>query len=595
MPISLSVKPLLKARHLWLSFLFLLAPLFFYGQTLTGLWVGALHNDSSSVRKDQSFEIALTEYRGKVFGYSRSEFIVNDTLYYIVKRVKGTIEGDICEVKDDEIIAYNFRGKLDKGIKVTSTFRRNQTDSTWQLDGSWKTNATKKYYSVTGKVNLAEEKDLTASKLFPHLEELNKADEIAFYKERTEPAPFVKVAKPERIQSEYTEKADILAKNEEKSLSVKKPELPQPAQPVVPEVAVQSVPETKTTPVLPADALPGNNPVATNNQAQEKPGVKNEPALTAVPEKKNPDPQTQGKLTAKAKTETNIPVVPVKTETPPVKTAAPANSANETANTSTANPEVAAVKPAPATSPVVKTQPATPPVTTATVKPSPSQEEKAVVKTTNPATKNQQTDAPKTIVATKAPEEKIAAVAPENLAKTKPATATVVNNKPAATEPALTPVSNKAVIANPVETNLPKPRVIDPTALLVKKSVEDPIKKSTMIAGRKSEFNQEVYFKSDSLILTLYDNGEIDGDTVSVYLNGEVVMPSQGLKSSAIRKTIHMDDGLETFTLVMFAESLGKYPPNTGLLVIRDGNDVYNLRFSSDFQKSSGIVFRRFK
>ncbi|HOZ70629.1 MAG TPA: hypothetical protein PK328_14735, partial [Chitinophagaceae bacterium] len=226
------MKPLLKARHLWLSFLFLLAPLFFYGQTLTGLWVGALHNDSSSVRKDQSFEIALTEYRGKVFGYSRSEFIVNDTLYYIVKRVKGTIEGDICEVKDDEIIAYNFRGKLDKGIKVTSTFRRNQTDSTWQLDGSWKTNATKKYYSVTGKVNLAEEKDLTASKLFPHLEELNKADEIAFYKERTEPAPFVKVAKPERIQSEYTEKADILAKNEEKSLSVKKPELPQPAQPV---------------------------------------------------------------------------------------------------------------------------------------------------------------------------------------------------------------------------------------------------------------------------------------------------------------------------------------------------------------------------
>ena len=114
-----------------------------------------------------------------------------------------------------------------------------------------------------------------------------------------------------------------------------------------------------------------------------------------------------------------------------------------------------------------------------------------------------------------------------------------------------------------------------------------------MIAGRKSEFTQEIQFKSDSLILTLYDNGEIDGDTVSVYLNGEVVMPSQGLKSSAIRKTIHLPHDVETFTLVMFAESLGKYPPNTGLLVIRDGNDVYNLRFSSDFSKSSGIVFRK--
>ena len=90
-----------RAKIIWLSLLLFFSPLFFYGQTLTGLWVGALHNDSSSVRKDQSFEIALTEYRGKVFGYSRSEFIVNDTLYYIVKRVKGSIEGDVCEVIDD--------------------------------------------------------------------------------------------------------------------------------------------------------------------------------------------------------------------------------------------------------------------------------------------------------------------------------------------------------------------------------------------------------------------------------------------------------------------------------------------------------------
>ena len=81
---------------------FLVSPLIFMGQSLTGLWIGSTSNDSSTVRKEQSFEIALTEYRGKVYGYSRSEFIVNDTLYYIVKRVKGTIEGDRCEVVDDD-------------------------------------------------------------------------------------------------------------------------------------------------------------------------------------------------------------------------------------------------------------------------------------------------------------------------------------------------------------------------------------------------------------------------------------------------------------------------------------------------------------
>jgi hypothetical protein len=82
---------------------------------------------------------------------------------------------------------------------------------------------------------------------------------------------------------------------------------------------------------------------------------------------------------------------------------------------------------------------------------------------------------------------------------------------------------------------------------------------------------------------------------VSVFMNGEVIMAKQGLKSKAIKKTIYITQANEEFTLVMFAENLGKYPPNTGLLVVHDGEDVYNLRFSSDLQKSSGIVFRKKK
>ncbi|MGB3005504.1 MAG: hypothetical protein WBC06_03275, partial [Chitinophagaceae bacterium] len=64
---------------------------------------------------------------------------------------------------------------------------------------------------------------------------------------------------------------------------------------------------------------------------------------------------------------------------------------------------------------------------------------------------------------------------------------------------------------------------------------------------------------------------------------------------SAIKKTIQVPAGEDEFTLVMFAESLGTLPPNTGLLVIRDGDEIYNLRFSSDFQKSSGIVLRKIR
>ena len=168
-------------KNLKLVILLVLSPLAFYGQQLTGLWIGSLSTDTNTIRKDQSFEIALTEYRGKVYGYSRNTFIVNDTLYYIVKRVKGTIEGNTCEVKDDDIISCNFPKKLEKKVKVTHTFRLNEADSTWELDGNWKTSKTKNYYSISGRSDLNVEKDIDKSKIFPHLEELNLAKDIPFY------------------------------------------------------------------------------------------------------------------------------------------------------------------------------------------------------------------------------------------------------------------------------------------------------------------------------------------------------------------------------------------------------------------------------
>src|SRR5688572_25440741 len=213
----------MKALKLFIPVLFF--PLVFHAQkTLTGLWIGTLSNDSTTIRKDQSFEIALTQYKDKVYGYARSTFIINDTLYYILKRVKGSIDGEVCEVKDDEIISFNFRGKLDKGIKVTTTFRRNQQDSTWHLSGDWKTNKTKKYYSISGKVELKEESDLSRSKIFPHLEELKMDTDVEFYaatkKKETLPDTFTP-AQVSKNEEKYNQKSTtaiaVKAGNKEQS------------------------------------------------------------------------------------------------------------------------------------------------------------------------------------------------------------------------------------------------------------------------------------------------------------------------------------------------------------------------------------------
>ena len=107
---------------------------------------------------------------------------------------------------------------------------------------------------------------------------------------------------------------------------------------------------------------------------------------------------------------------------------------------------------------------------------------------------------------------------------------------------------------------------------------------------------QTVYYEQDSLLLTLYDNGDVDGDTVSVLMNGKVIMPMVGLSTRAVRKTIAITkETPDSIQLIMYAENLGSIPPNTGLLVVHDGEDIYEIRFSGDYQKNAAIVFRRKK
>ena len=557
MPTSFLTRLPLCYKSSKLTVLFLLSPLFFFGQTLTGLWTGALSNDSTTVRKDQSFEIALTEYKGKVYGYSRSEFIVDDTLYYVMKRVKGTIEGDVCEVSDDEIVAYNFRGKLDKGIKVTSIFRRNKNDSTWYLDGTWKTNATKKYYSVTGKVNLAEEKDLTASKIFPHLEELNLADDVAFYKERKETTSIARVVNPEKIKTEYSTRPAKLTQHDEVTIAVAKPTLEraEATPPIVPVTEPTTTAVTTTAPVA---------TLTEENKEEEFVVVKKPVAEVSQKEIKKVDAGSVS-LTPTATTKT------IAQNKVPVTTTVPQKAAI-VATVATTEQETDKKMTAPV---VVKNNPTKEPAVVATTKPV---ENKPVVKTT---TVQQNKPEIKSVATTNNP------VTTQPIAETKKQTA-------ASTPPAKV---NTVATTNPVVEK--KELITTPAAVAVipetKKPEVDILAKAALIAGRKSEFSQIVSFKSDSLELSLYDNGEIDGDTVSVFLNGEVLLSKQGLKSSAIKKTLYITPGNENFTLVLFAENLGKYPPNTGLLVVHDGEDVYNLRFSSDFQKSTGIVFRKKK
>lgn len=113
-------------------------------------------------------------------------------------------------------------------------------------------------------------------------------------------------------------------------------------------------------------------------------------------------------------------------------------------------------------------------------------------------------------------------------------------------------------------------------------------------AERKIQKISEIFFSSDSLQLSFFDNGTVDGDTISMVLDGKMIAEKIKLTTNAFRITIPTKiDQNDSLMLVMHAESLGLIPPNTGLLVIQDGATRYEIRFEGDLQRSSAVILRK--
>lgn len=120
--------------------------------------------------------------------------------------------------------------------------------------------------------------------------------------------------------------------------------------------------------------------------------------------------------------------------------------------------------------------------------------------------------------------------------------------------------------------------------------------RKSLIAERKTISAQTITITSDSLLLSFYDNGIVDGDSISVYLNGKVVIDKERLSERAMKRTIYITPDMpDSMQLVLYAENLGTIPPNTGLVIIRDGGEVYDVRFSADFSRNAAITIRRRK
>lgn len=101
----------------------------------------------------------------------------------------------------------------------------------------------------------------------------------------------------------------------------------------------------------------------------------------------------------------------------------------------------------------------------------------------------------------------------------------------------------------------------------------------------------EVKVDTGTLRLDFYDNGQVDGDSITVLVNGKVVLSHQRLTGQAVTTYVRIDLGNPFQEIEMVAENLGSIPPNTALLIITAGDKQHRLFLSSSEAKSAVVRF----
>ncbi len=128
------------------------------------------------------------------------------------------------------------------------------------------------------------------------------------------------------------------------------------------------------------------------------------------------------------------------------------------------------------------------------------------------------------------------------------------------------------------------------TATPVIKQPVNKIQVPEVLLSRSNPVIKQIETDAAEMLIRLYDNGEVDGDTVTVYDNNVLLVSNAGLSEKPVTIKIKVDKEQPHHELVMVADNLGSIPPNTSLMIVTAGDKRYEIFISSSKQKNAKIV-----
>ena len=180
----------------------------------------------------------------------------------------------------------------------------------------------------------------------------------------------------------------------------------------------------------------------------------------------------------------------------------------------------------------------------------------SVLSVKNTKVENKKTDTQKTKTVT----------AQNTQAKSKPSTTLL--DKPSST--------TKIIASNPTTETATDEVIIEneviSTNTIAQNSIRnEPINLPWVLVGRENKLVKKIITNSKSISLDLFDNGTIDNDTIIVFDNKKLLVNKKRLSYKAIHLDFNFSENMREHEVIIVAHNMGTVPPNTALLLFKDG------------------------
>jgi hypothetical protein len=547
----------------------LLLPISSFSQDISGVWVGNMYNDTT--RENIHYELAINQSDSKVDGYSHTTFMINGVKNIGVKEVKIRMKNDQLYVVDEKFVYNNYTEPPAKGVKMFSDLILSENDSAQVLSGSWKTNATKIYRPLTGTLFLEKKKKIKPAEtiIVAKLIQLGLSDKLSFLSANVASNNIGKnntaaldknsnSVSSSAVTQEINKQQEGKTKEDKPNEEVGSAEQMQKAKDDSIKAEQVRTHELARLEQLKAQKVKDDSIKAEEIKAQK---AKDELArLEQVKVQKAKDDSLKAEQIKAQKIREDL----AKAEQIQAQKAKDDSIKAEQIKAQKAKDELAKLEQ------INVRKEKSDSIKAEQIKAQKAKDELAILEQIKVQKAKDDSIKAEQIKAQKAKDE-LAILEQIKVQKAK----------------------DDSIKAEQLKTEKAKEQIAKAEQLKAQNLVPSA---AADIEKRKIETIRTVEISQDSLVFSLYDNGTVDGDTVSVLLNGKVIWPRVGLLERAINKTIYLTPEMgDSISIILYAENLGSIPPNTGLLVIREASRIYEIRFSGDLDKNSGIILIRKK